>query len=138
MRALLPLFAVLALATTVFAEPAHAAPLGAGSHVQSGLVLGGRVFVGGGVQIPIGHRHSSHDEVVEVGHWETRYREVRVYHPGRLLGYDRYGQAIYGEGYYTVRQEPYSVWVVERRVQRVHRHTRPVGFITIGTGWRIR
>lgn len=140
MRITLPLLAIVAAGTLALAEPAHASsPYAPGLAAGNGLVMGGRVVVGGGVHIPVGRSSRAYDGgVVEYGHWETRYREVRVYQPGPLLGYDRHGRAIYGEGHYVVHHEPYQVWVVERRVHRVHRVVRPVGYISLGGFWRIR
>jgi hypothetical protein len=138
-RALIVL-TVLLLAVVALPTPAaQAAPGGLGVAAQSDLAFRGRVYVGGGIQIPIGRAHHVHDAgYVEYGHWETRYREVEVVHPGRLLGYDVYGRAIMSAPRREIVQEPYQVWVVDRRVRRVVHHHSPVGYVSLGGAWRIR
>jgi hypothetical protein len=132
--------AVLAAgAFLVLPERAEASPGFPGVAAHGGDFFGGRISIGGGIQFPIGRSSRVVDGgYVEEGHWETRYREVQVYRPGPLIGYDVHHRPIHAEGTYTIVQEPYQVWVVDRRYHRVVRVSRPVGWLSLGGRWRIR
>ena len=136
--------ATLAVATP---DQAEAAPIH--TPVQSAdAVFGGvRVHVGGGVRIPIGHRHRGRTHVVrqrvvtyEGGYWTTETR--KVWHPAEFVGYDRHGRPVYSPGHYDYVEE--RVWVPRRQVvryvesPRYYHPRRTRGHVHVGVGVRLR
>lgn len=136
------LFLPLALVagSAVAAVEASAAPMSAS---RGPALLGGRVHVGAGVgvDIPIhgGSTYGPSHVVQPSGYWTTV--SERIWQPGQLIGYDRFGQPIMSQGQWQVVQR--QVWVPQTHVvhyQPRRYYRRPFGNIHIGLGgrWRIR
>jgi len=108
-RALLPLAVLLALGL-VAVDTAEAAPVPVPAPGPS-IAFGG-VHVGVGVVIPIGPRRARPvRRVAPSGHWVVE--QQRVWVPGELIGYDRFGYPIVTEGYWSIESQ--RVWVPHRR-----------------------
>lgn len=136
LRHLLIPAAVLAALAVGFAEPAHAAPFGTAPAAKAGLVFGPRIYVGGRLGVPVGHRGGYYRDVVRYtgGYYVTRTREVEV--PGEQIGWDFHGKPIYAGS--RIEVQTYRVWVPRRRiVERVWVPRRPRGFVTVGGRFRI-
>jgi hypothetical protein len=130
-RALLPVALVLTLGL-VSADLAQAAPVSA-PLPSPGVAFGGvHVGFGVGVVVPLGPRHRHARPVRRVapsGYWAVQ-RE-RVWVPGELIGYDRFGRPVVTEGFWTV--ESRRVWVrAEPYVQRHVVRPAPRGRIAVG------
>jgi len=110
-RALLPLAVVLALGL-VSADLAQAAPTPVPTPASS--VAFGGIHVGVGVAVPLGpgpRRVRPHRRVHPHGRWIVE--QERVWVPGELVGYDRFGHPVVTEGFWTVERR--RVWVPVRR-----------------------
>ena len=141
-RMLLPLALVLG-GLLVLATNAEAAPSSSLTPTPKAY-FGGKVHGHGTVVVtaPI-HRHRHHRAVVRsCGHYE--WRTERLWVDGELIGYDRFGRAIFTEGYWTTRR--YRVWVeapCHPRVRRGHvrryRHVHPAPpvhpHVSVGVGF---
>lgn len=141
------LIAALAFADTPDAE-AHS--FGKGISSQTGIAFGPRIYVGGRVGFPIGHRRGHthvrggyYREVVryEGGYYETRTRRVQV--PGRQIGFGFDGEPLYAGT--RTELETYQVWVPRRRIvqrvwvpRRVIHHRGPRGYVSVGGRVRLR
>ncbi len=149
--------ALLAAGAFVATDDAEASPLKAIQRAaQDGTTFGPRISIGARIGVPISHRRHRHhahrsggyyrEEVSFAGGYHVnRTREVEV--PGRQIGYDFEGQAIYAAS--TVQLQTYRVWIPRKRIVRrvwvptrvVHHrrsHRRSHGHISIGGRFRIR
>lgn len=125
-RALLPLAILLALGL-VAVDTAEAAPLPAPAPGPS--VAFGGVHVGVGVAIPLGPRRARrHHHVAPRGRWVVE--QHRVWVPGEVVGYDRFGHPIVTEGFWTVERQ--RVWVPYRRHVVHPAPRRPRGHVAVG------
>jgi hypothetical protein len=137
LRTLLIPAAIMAALAVGFAETAEAAPFGSGVSAKAGMVFGPRIYVGGHLGVPVGHRGGYYRNVVTYtgGYYVTRTRQVQV--PGEQIGWDFRGEPIYAGS--RTELQTYRVWVPKRRiVQRVWVPVRHRGYVTIGGRFRIR
>ena len=132
---LVPVLVLSALA--VFAvDEARAAPINPAT-AHTPIHFGPRIFVGGGVRVPITTHRGYHREVVETvgGYFEIRTEEVEV--PGEQIGWDMQGRPLYGPA--RIEARTYRVWVPARQiVRRVYVPGREIGHVTIGGRIRLR
>ena len=124
-RALLPLAVLLALGLLAV-DTAQAAPVPVPAPAPS--VAFGGVHVGVGVAVPLGPRRvRGRRHVAPSGRWIVE--QHRVWVPGEVIGYDRFGHPVVTEGYWAVERR--RVWVPYRRhvVRPAH---RPRGHVAVG------
>ena len=139
--ALLPvaLFAALAVVT---ADAAEAAPISA-KH-SSKAFFGPKVFVSGGVgvRVPLTRSRVVRSRTVvrtravvrPSGYWKTIPYEVYI--PGRVIGYDHYGNSIVSPGRTEIRYR--KVWVERAPVVVRRSYVRPRTTVGVGLGVGVR
>ena len=134
--------ALLAALVLVDTRTAEASPIST-ADAAARATIGGGVYVGGRVHVPVGRRVVSR-RYVSGGHYVLKPVRVKRVIPGEPI-LDDYGHQLYdahGHPAFTASRIVYvteyrKVWV-PHRVRRVIHHRRPHGHVTVGARFRIR
>ena len=133
--------ALLAALVLVDTPTAEASPI---ATTTARAALGGGVFVGGSVHVPVRSRRVVSRRYVTGGRYVLKPVRVKRVIPGEPI-LDDYGHQLfdaYGNPAFTASRIVYvteyrKVWV-PHRVRRVVHHRRAHGHVTLGAGFRIR